>query len=54
MEEITDFDYSHTKNVFKQLKINNLGDYHDLYFQGHTLLLAHVFENFSNKCIEIY
>ena len=32
----------------------NLGQYHDLYVQSDTLLLADVFENFRNKCIEIY
>ena len=25
-----------------------------MYVQSNTLLLAHVFENFRNKCIEIY
>ena len=34
--------------------MNNLGNYHDLHVQGNTLLLADVFENFRNKCIEIY
>ena len=29
------------------------GDYHKLYVQSDTLLLADVFENFRNKCIEI-
>ena len=28
--------------------------YHDLYIQSGTLLLANVFQNFRNKCIEIY
>ena len=32
----------------------NLGNYHDLYVQCDTLLFADVFENFRNKCIEIY
>ena len=32
----------------------NLGEYHDLYVQNDTLLLADVFENFQTKCIEIY
>ena len=29
-------------------------EYHDLYVQGDTLLLADVFENFKNMCLEIY
>ena len=32
----------------------NLGEYHDLYVQSNTLLLADVFENLRDKCIEIY
>ena len=39
---------------FKNLNNKNLADYHDLYVQSDTLLLADVFENFRNKCIEIY
>ena len=31
-----------------------MGDYHDLYVQTDTFLLAHVYENFRNKCLEIY
>ena len=29
-------------------------DYHDLYVQSDTLLLADVFENFRKACIETY
>ena len=54
MENITDVDYRHPKRVFKNLNNKNLGDYHDLYVQSGTLLLGDVFENFKNKCIEIY
>ena len=48
MEDITDVDYRHAKRVFngvalKSLNIKNLGDYHDLYVQSDTLLLADVF-----------
>ena len=32
----------------------DMGDYHDLYVQTDTLLLAHVFEKFRDKCIKIY
>ena len=31
-----------------------MGECHDLYVQSDTLLLAHVFENFRDKCIEEY
>ena len=54
MEEITDVDYMHAKKVFKIFNNKNIGDYHDLYVQNDTLLLAGVFENFRNKCIGIY
>ena len=54
MEDITDVDHMHAKRVFKKFNNKNLGDYHDLYVQSDTLLLADVFENFRNKCIEIY
>ena len=54
IEDITDRDYAHAQKVFEEFKLKNLGDYHDLYVQSDTLLLADVFENFRNKCIEIY
>ena len=53
-EDITDVDHRHAKRVFKKRNNKNLGDYHDLHVQSDTLLLADVFENFRNKCIEIY
>ena len=31
-----------------------MGDYYDLYVQTDTLLLADVYENLRNKCLEIY
>ena len=40
--------------MFKELRLKNLGDYHHLYVQSDTLLFADVFQNFRNKCIEIY
>ena len=45
MEDIDDIGYRHGKNVFNKFKLNNLGNYHDLYGQSDTLLLADVFEN---------
>ena len=40
-------------DIIKNLNNKNLGNYHDLYVQSDTLLLADVFENFRYKCIEI-
>ena len=69
MEDITDVDYRHAQRVFNGIAFNriafngvalenlnnkDLGDYHDLYVQSDTLLLADVFENFPNMCIEVY
>ena len=54
MEDITDVDYRHAKSGLKYFNNKNLGNYHDLYVQIDTLLLADVFENFRNKCIKIY
>ena len=54
MESIDDIDYRHGNNVFKRFKLKNLGKYHGLYVQSDTLLLADVFENFRNMCIEVY
>ena len=53
MENIDDIDYRHG-NVFKRFKLKNLGEYHDLYVQSDTLLLADLFENFRNTCIKVY
>ena len=54
MENIDDIDYRHCNNVFKRFELENLGDYHDLYVQSDTLLLADVFENFRDMCIKEY
>ena len=54
MENITEMDYIHANNVFETFRYNNLGDYHDLYVQSDTLLLADVFENFRKACIKTY
>ena len=54
MEDIDDIDYRHGNNVFNKFKLNNLGDYHILYVQSDTLLLADVFENFRDMCLKEY
>ena len=54
MENIDDIDYRHGNNMFKRFKLKNLGEYHDLYVQSDTLLLADVFEYFRNTCLKVY
>ena len=54
MKDISDIDYRHANNVFKRFKLENLGNYHDLYVQSNTLLLADVLNNFRDMCIKEY
>ena len=59
MVDITDVHHRHAKRVFnevapKNLSNKNLGDYHDLYVQSDTLLLADIFEDFRNMYIKVY
>ena len=53
LEDISEKDYNHAQKVFEEY-CTDMGDYHDLYVQTDTLLLADVFEKFREKCIEIY
>ena len=43
-----------TQKEFGKIETKKLGEYHDLYIQSNTLLVADIFENFRNMCIEIY
>ena len=53
-EGITDEDYAYAQKVQKVFEIKNLGQYHDLYVQSDKLLLAGVFENLRDGCIDNY
>ena len=53
LEDISDSDYEHAKKVFEKY-CKNMRDYHDWYVQTDTPLLADVYENYRNKCLEIY
>ena len=52
-EHIIDEDYAHAQKVWYTFNIKNLGEYHDLYIQSDTPLLADAFENVRDECIEI-
>ena len=54
LEGISNADYEHVKKVWEAFEIRNCSEYHDLYVQCDTLLLADVYENFRDNCIEIY
>ena len=54
LEGISDEGYAHDQKVWEVFEINNCGEYHGLYVKSDTLLLADVFENFRNMCLDIY
>ena len=54
MEDISEIDYRHAFQVFKKSNIKTLGEYHDLYVQSGTILLADVFESCRDLCLNTY
>ena len=54
LENNSDEDCTHAQKVWDVFKIKSLGEYHDLYVQSDTLLLADIFENFRNMCLNVY
>ena len=53
-EVISDDDYSHAQKVWDEFQCKTFRDYHDLYNVSDVLILADVFENFRDVCIENY
>ena len=47
-------DYLTSINVWNVFKMNRMGDYHDIYLKTDVLLLADVFETFTNTCLDYY
>ena len=52
MSGVGDKEYDHASNIWREFRIRNMGEYHDLYLRTDTILLANVFESFRSICIE--
>ena len=52
--DITDEDYKHAEAVWKEFRCKTLREYLDLYNKSDVLILADVFENFRDLCINNY
>ena len=55
-EGISEEEYEHAKTVWKEIDIDRMREYHDLYLYvlSDVLLLADVFENVRNVCLKNY
>ena len=53
-QDILKVDYIHAQKIWKEFGMKTMKDYHDLYLELDVLLLADVFENFREVCMDNY
>ena len=52
VSSISEEDYQHAQQVWKEFGTHNLGDYHDLYLRIDVVLLANMYEAFRDTCLK--
>jgi hypothetical protein len=53
-EGISDEDYAHAQNMWKEMGCKTMGDYHDVYLKTDVCLLADIFENYRKTSLDSY
>ena len=53
-QKCSDENYKHAQKIWKEFNMKTMKDYHDLYLELDVLLLADVFENFREVCLDNY
>ena len=54
MSGVSDGDYEHACSIWREFKIRNMGEYHNLYSRTDVFILANVFKSFKGVCLENY
>lgn len=53
-QELSNSDYEHVKNIWRQFELKNLGELHDLYMKTDVNILTDVCESFRTFCMKTY
>jgi hypothetical protein len=53
-KDVSDSDYQHAHRVWELFRVQNLGEFHDVYLATDVLILADLYENFRNTCEDSY